>query len=86
MTQDAGHAVLVVSDDGPGIAAEHRERVFDRFYRVETARSRERGGSGLGLAIVRQVATAHGGEVALEPAAAGGSRFTVRLPRSDTAG
>ena len=63
---------------GPGIALEDRDRVFDRFYRSAAARSLP--GSGLGLAIVRQVAEAHGGTVTVEPAAGGGSVFTLRLP------
>jgi len=72
-------AQLVVADDGPGVPASERERVFDRFYRVAPSRSRETGGTGLGLAIVRDLATAHGGQVRL----AGnhpGLRVTVTLP------
>jgi signal transduction histidine kinase len=68
--------VLTVDDDGPGVPAEHRDRVFDRFYRVDAARDRASSGTGLGLAIVRSVAEGHGGTVRLEP----GSRFVVRLP------
>lgn len=58
-------AVLTVSDDGPGVPASKRERVFDRFYRLDTARSRAEGGTGLGLSIVREIVTAHGGTVVL---------------------
>jgi signal transduction histidine kinase len=58
-------AVLCVSDDGPGVPANKRERVFDRFYRLDTARSRAEGGTGLGLSIVREIITAHGGTVQL---------------------
>jgi signal transduction histidine kinase len=77
-----GWASLVVGDDGPGIAAEHRERVFDRFYRVDAARSRAAGGSGLGLAIVRQTVEAHGGRVELDSEPGRGSTFTLWLPRA----
>lgn len=58
-------AVLTVSDDGPGVPANKRERVFDRFYRLDTARARAEGGTGLGLSIVREIVTAHGGTVML---------------------
>jgi signal transduction histidine kinase len=58
---------LTVTDDGPGIPAAERERVFDRFYRVEMSRSRQSGGTGLGLAIVRDLVRAHGGSVTLQP-------------------
>jgi len=74
-----GAAVVRVTDTGPGIPAADRERVFDRFYRVDKARSRDRGGSGLGLSVAASLARAHGGtiEVASEP---GRTEFTVRLP------
>ena len=71
---------LFVRDTGPGIAAAHQERVFERFYRVDTARSRQGGGVGLGLAIARLIAEAPGGSIGLE-SDAGGSTFTVRLPQ-----
>ncbi|HWJ09816.1 MAG TPA: ATP-binding protein [Nocardioides sp.] len=78
---EAGGGVrLVVEDDGPGIAPADRERVFERFVRLDEARSRDAGGSGLGLAIVREVVTGHGGSVAVEQGALGGARFVVRLP------
>jgi signal transduction histidine kinase len=60
-----GHAVLEVDDDGPGIPAEHREAVFDRFTRLDEARDRDAGGSGLGLAIARDIAAHHGGTLAV---------------------
>ncbi|WP_250038246.1 sensor histidine kinase [Paractinoplanes maris] len=72
---------LTVDDDGPGIPADQRERVFDRFVRLDEARARDAGGSGLGLAIVKEIVTAHGGTVAVTASALGGARFTVRLPR-----
>jgi len=60
-----GSAVLSVADDGPGVPANKRERVFDRFYRLNTSRARDEGGTGLGLPIVREIVTAHGGTVSL---------------------
>jgi signal transduction histidine kinase len=75
--------VLTVTDDGPGIAQADRERVFDRFTRLDDARSRDAGGSGLGLAIVRDLVRAHGGTVALGEASPG-LRVTVRLPVAGT--
>jgi len=73
-------AVLTVDDDGRGIPAAERERVLDRFVRLDEGRDRESGGSGLGLAIVRAVAEAHGGSVAVEEAPGGGARVVLRLP------
>jgi two-component system OmpR family sensor kinase len=71
-----------VVDDGPGIPREERERVFERFHRVDTGRSRNTGGAGLGLAIVRAIAEAHGGEVRADDRAGGtGSRLELILPR-----
>lgn len=75
-------ALLRVRDDGPGVPANKRERVFDRFYRLDTARSREQGGTGLGLPIVREIVDAHGGSVILrdnEP----GLLVEVRLPTTE---
>ncbi|MGI9822855.1 sensor histidine kinase [Agromyces sp. Marseille-Q5079] len=80
LTERDGRAVLVVDDDGDGIPAAERERVFDRFVRLDDARDRDAGGSGLGLAIVRAVARAAHGDVTIEDAPLGGARFTVRLP------
>ena len=73
-------ARLVVDDDGPGLPPDALERVFDRFYRVDRARSRAQGGTGLGLAIVRHITEAHGGRVWAENRRGGGARFCVRLP------
>jgi signal transduction histidine kinase len=78
---DAEGVVFQVSDDGDGIAAEHLPRIFERFYRVDTARDRAHGGTGVGLAISRAIARAHGGQ--LDAASAGpghGSAFELRLP------
>ena len=76
-----GSAVLEVADRGPGIPPEHHERVFDRFYRVDEARTRESGGAGLGLAIARWAVEAHGGRLELESEVGKGSTFRVVLPR-----
>ena len=73
-------AVLSVSDTGPGIGAEHLPHLFERFYRVDKARSREHGGAGLGLAIVEALVKAHGGSVAVASTVGRGTTFTVRLP------
>lgn len=74
-------AQLSVTDTGEGIAAEHLPRVFERFYRVDSGRSRSRGGSGIGLAITRALVEAHGGRIRVESAGAGaGSTFTITLP------
>jgi signal transduction histidine kinase len=72
-------AVLVVADDGPGIPAADRERVFERFTRLDEARSRGQGGTGLGLAIARQIVEAHGGTITVAEQDAG-ARLVVRLP------
>jgi signal transduction histidine kinase len=69
-----------VEDDGPGIAADQRERVFDRFHRTDAARDRASGGTGLGLAIVRAIAEAHGGRAGAEGSAEGGARMVFELP------
>ena len=69
-----------MTDRGIGIAPEHQQRVFERFFRVDPARSRATGGTGLGLAIVKHVAANHGGEVRLWSRLGTGSTFTLRLP------
>ena len=71
---------VVVADEGPGISPEHLHRIFERFYRVDKARSREQGGTGLGLAIVKHIALVHGGQVAAESAPGEGSTFRLSLP------
>lgn len=81
----AGNRVtLEVADQGAGIAPEHLPRLFERFYRVDKARSRRLGGAGLGLAIVKTLVEAHGGLVEVQSAIGVGSTFTVRLPRAVT--
>ncbi len=71
---------ISVTDAGEGIAPEHIERIFERFYRIDRARSREMGGTGLGLAIVKHLARAHGGEASVTSNAGQGSTFSIELP------
>ena len=80
LTSWNGQVVLVVRDDGPGVPAADRTRVFERFTRLDEARARGSGGAGLGLAIVAQVVAAHQGTVVVDDAPGGGARFTVTLP------
>lgn len=94
--RDGGHVIvrhengfkdkIFVEDTGEGIPAQHLQRLFERFYRVDRARSRELGGTGLGLAIVKHLARAHGGEVAVESRLGEGSCFAIELPRKESAG
>jgi two-component system phosphate regulon sensor histidine kinase PhoR len=79
LATENGSAVLEVADTGIGIPPEEQSRVFERFYRVDKARSRQMGGTGLGLSIVKHVALAHGGSVSLKSAAGRGSTFRVQL-------
>ncbi len=78
--RDESSAVIRVIDNGCGIAANHLSRLFERFYRVDKARSRELGGTGLGLAIVKHIMTAHQGSVHVESVVGRGSTFTLRFP------
>ena len=71
---------MEIRDGGPGIAAEHLPQIFERFYRVDPARSGRTGGGGLGLAIARDVIEAHGGRITAESDPGGGSSFLVVLP------
>jgi heavy metal sensor kinase len=77
---DANEVQVTVADQGPGIAAEDRQRIFDRFFRLDEARSREHGGAGLGLAIAKWAVEANGGHIAVEGGANGGSIFRIVLP------
>ena len=80
LSSDEKSVELEVSDEGPGIAPEYRERVFERFFRVDPSRSRETGGTGLGLAIVKHAVETLGGTVAITDSACGGTRFVVVIP------
>ncbi len=75
---------ISVTDQGSGISAEEQERIFERFYRIDNARSRQTGGTGLGLSIVKHVVANHGGEVTVWSQPGHGSTFTVRLPEMET--
>jgi signal transduction histidine kinase len=77
---EADDAVLTVRDTGVGIPSRDQGRIFERFYRVDRARSRETGGTGLGLSIVKHVVENHGGSVSVQSTLGEGSTFTVRLP------
>jgi two-component system phosphate regulon sensor histidine kinase PhoR len=79
--EDPKWVELWVRDDGPGIPPESQARIFERFYRVDRARSRERGGTGLGLAIVKHIVLAHGGQVWLDSELGRGTTFHFTLPR-----
>jgi signal transduction histidine kinase len=81
-----GAVVLDVEDDGPGIPSADRQRVFERFVRLDDARARDAGGSGLGLAIVAEVVSAHHGTISIDDSGLGGARFEVRLPAIDGLG
>jgi two-component system, OmpR family, sensor histidine kinase SenX3 len=77
---DDDYVEITVSDNGIGIPAAEVDRIFERFYRVDYARSRANGGTGLGLAIVKHIAAIHGGEVAVWSQVGQGSTFTIRIP------
>ncbi|HKX27343.1 MAG TPA: ATP-binding protein [Blastocatellia bacterium] len=83
--EDSADLVIKVRDTGPGIPASHLPRVFERFYRVDKARSREAGGTGLGLAIVKHLARIHGGEAFVTSEEGIGSEFAIKLPKSAAA-
>lgn len=80
---ESGWVKVKVADTGLGIASEHLPRIFERFYRVDKARSRNTGGTGLGLSIVKHIVESHGGSVVVDSALNRGSTFTLRLPKGD---
>jgi two-component system phosphate regulon sensor histidine kinase PhoR len=81
LVEAADEIVISVSDHGPGVPREHLPRLFERFYRVDRARSRDLGGTGLGLAIVKHIAQAHSGRVSVDSRVGEGSTFRIHLPR-----
>ena len=83
---ERGEVVIEVADSGPGIAAQHRERVFDRFGQLDASATRRFGGTGLGLAIAKDFATVHGGTIDVDDAAEGGALLRVVIPRRAPAG
>jgi two-component system phosphate regulon sensor histidine kinase PhoR len=85
-TTPEGELELFVQDDGPGIPAAALERVFERFYRVDKARSREQGGTGLGLSIVKHIVQGHGGRVWVESEPGKGAKFCFTLPTAKSEG
>ena len=82
LCDDDGRATLTVADHGPGLTEEQAARVFERFYRVDSSRTRASGGAGLGLSIVSAVIEAHGGTAEAVPTPGGGATFVVTLPLS----
>ena len=80
LRRDDGDVVLVVDDDGPGVPAADRDRIFERFTRLDESRARDAGGVGLGLSMVRAIVERHAGTVTVDDAPGGGARFVVRLP------
>ncbi|MGH2543739.1 MAG: sensor histidine kinase, partial [Ardenticatenaceae bacterium] len=77
---DEQYAIIAIADTGIGIPIESQRRIFERFYRVDSSRSRETGGAGLGLAIAKHLIDAHSGSIELQSSPQKGSVFTVRLP------
>src|SRR5216684_1538755 len=80
-----GSVQVEISDDGPGIPAEERERIFDRFVRLDSSRERGGGTTGLGLAIAREIVTAHGGRIVIAESPTGGARVVITLPSATAA-
>ena len=78
--RDDAHALMAIADEGPGIPPPHRQRIFDRFFRIDEARARTHGGAGLGLAIATWAVEMHGGKITVDERATGGSEFRIVLP------
>ena len=83
MRADAQRVILIVGDEGEGIAAEHLPRLTERFYRVDSARSRESGGTGLGLAIVKHIVERHRGTLEIQSEPGKGTQVTVSIQTAD---
>ena len=83
LDEENGLAVLAITDDGPGVPIAERDRIFERFTRVDEARSATGGGAGLGLAIAREIVERHRGTITVDAAHVGGARFVVRMPLAD---
>jgi two-component system phosphate regulon sensor histidine kinase PhoR len=81
--EDKKHYGISVRDNGPGIPPEHLSRIFERFYRVEKSRSKERGGTGLGLAIVKHILNGHGSKIAVMSKLNKGTTFTFKLEKTE---
>ena len=82
LSEDENTIRLIVDDDGAGIPADQRDRVFERFVRLDDARTRDDGGVGLGLALVASITQHHGGRVRIDDSPLGGARFDITLPRA----
>lgn len=80
VVRDDAQALMAIADEGPGIPPPHRQRIFDRFFRIDEARARDHGGAGLGLAIAKWAVEMHGGEITVDERATGGSEFRIVLP------
>ena len=83
LEEDKKHILVSVKDDGPGIPPEHLSRIFERFYRVDKSRSKERGGTGLGLAIVKHILNAHKTKIAVKSQLEKGTTFSFKLDRAE---